>query len=338
MEEINILGIDIAKNVFSLCGVDQKEQVVFEKTVKRAKLVETVLQLKPKIIAIEACGSSQYWARHFMGLGIETKLMQAKFVKAYAKNQKNDRHDARAIAEACARPSMRFVGVKTIGHQDIQCIHRVRDRLIKNRTGLCNEIRGFLGEYGIILPLGVSHVKQKLSLYFEDPTLTARGQGMFRDLYDELVSINAMIDRCDQKIKAIYVEHKEVCDRMMKVEGIGILCATALLTVLSEPEVFENGRHFSSYLGLVPRQASSGGKTILRGISKSGNRYIRKLLIHGGRSASYAAMRKKNQRSLWIQNKLETRGPNKTAVAVANKNARIVWALVKHHTQYRSAA
>jgi transposase len=214
----------------------------------------------------------------------------------------------------------------------------MRERLVRNRTSLSNEIRGFLGEYGIIIAQGISHVKNKLPLYFEDSKLTMRGQAIFKDLYAELVDINQRIDQCDQRIQGIYMEHKKVCDAMMQVEGIGLLCATALLTILSQPEVFENGRHFSAYLGLVPRQVSTGGKTMLRGITKSGNGYIRKLLIHGARSAVFWSQRKENHRSKWIKNKLDTRGPNKTCVALANKNARVIYALVKNQTQYQKAA
>lgn len=340
MERINILGIDVAKNVFSICGLDESRKVVIESAVSRKKLLEKVMLLRPKIVAMEACGSSNYWARVFVKHGIETKLISAKFVKPFVKSQKNDAHDAVAIAEACSRPKMRFVSIGTIEHQDIQSIHRIRERLIDNRTSLVNEIRGLLSEYGIVLAQGIGHVRKNLPLILEDQEseLTARARLFFTEMNRELVELDDRIDHFDQQIDGIYQQHQSICDRMMQVEGIGIVTATALLTVLSQPHLFKNGRHFGAYLGLIPRQYSTGGRTTLRGITKHGNQYLRKLLIHGARSVINWSSRKTDARSIWIRQKLADRGHNKTCVALANKNARILWALLAHDQDYRKAA
>ena len=297
-----------------------------------------------------ACSASPLWplpsqmtqarARLFLRHGLTVKMINAKFVKPYAKNQKNDANDACAIAEACSRPNMRFVSIATVEHQDIQSIHRIRERLIDSRTRLTNEIRGLLSEYGIILAQGVGQVRKQLPRILEDAEseLTTRARMFFENMRLELIEMDKRIQDLDAQIDAIYVEHKETCDRMMKVEGIGVLTATALLTILSQPHVFENGRHFGAYLGLVPRQYSTGGKTTLRGITKGGNTYIRKLLVHGARSAIHWSGRKTDLRSQWIRQKVSDRGHNKACVALANKNARIVWALLAHDQEYNKAA
>jgi len=310
MKEISVLGVDLAKNNFSLHGIDKQGQVLFRKMVRRAQLVETVVKLKPTLIGIEACAGAHFWARTFGKLGLSVRVIAPQFVRPYVKSQKNDGHDAAAIVEAITRPHMRFVPIKEIAHQDIQCIHRVRSRLIRNRTRLSNEIRGLLGEYGFVLPLKVYSVKRQLPLILEDAEneLTDRSRSFFQDLLQELYELEERIAVYDKKIRGVAQEHKEVCDRLLEVPGVGILTATAILSAVSDPHLFKNGRHLAAYFGLVPRQISTGGKTILRGITKHGDRHIRTLLIHGARATMRHSKNKTDKRSLWIQKKIETRG------------------------------
>lgn len=340
MKEVSVLGIDLAKNHFSLCGVDEKGQEVFRKSVRRNQLVKTVIQVKPKLVVVEACGGAHHWCRVFTSHDLKVKMIAPKYVKPYVKSQKNDHHDASAIAEAATRPHMRFVPQKQIAHQDIQCTHRIRFRLIQNRTRLCNEIRSFLMEYGIVLPLGVSVLQRELSLLCGQPPehMSSRTIDLFRTLYEELVDLQERIKVYDQKIDAIVKEHKEVCTRLMEIPGVGPITATAVLSTVSDPHVFQNGRHLAAYLGLVPRQVSTGGKTVLRGITKHGDCYLRTLLIHGARTTLRHAVGKKDKQSLWIQEKIKTRGSNKACVAAANKTARILWNMLAKDQTYRKAA
>jgi transposase len=340
MKEISVLGIDLAKSIFHFYGVDEHGKAVVSKKVRRGQVLETVAKLAPTLIGLEACPGSNYWARAFRKLGLDVRIIAPQFVKPYVKSQKNDAHDAEAIVEAMMRAHMRFVPIKEIAHQDIQCIHRVRSRLIRNRTRLSNEIRGLLAEYGIVFPLKIYSVKKKMPLILEDAEneLTDRSRSFFQELLFELYDVEKRIAVYDQKIQEVYIERKEVCDRLLEVPGVGILTATAILSAVSDPHQFKNGRHLAAYFGLVPRQVSTGGKTILRGITKHGDRHIRTLLIHGARATMRHSKNKTDKRSQWIQKKIETRGVNKTCVAIANKNARIIWNLLAKNERYRKAA
>jgi transposase len=267
-------------------------------------------------------------------------MVAPQFVAPYVKSQKNDGHDAAAIVEAITRPHMRFVPVKEVPHQDIQSTHRIRNRLVRNRTRLSNEIRGLLQEYGGVLPRTIFHVREGVPRILENPELelTDRTRELFRDLLDELRDLEERIAGYEAKIRAIYREQKDTCDRLLAIPGVGILTATAVVSSLPEPRLFKNGRQYAASLGLVPRQASTGGKTILRGITKHGDRYLRTLLIHGARATIRHLGTKEDRRSRWIRQKLHTRGLHKTCVAIANKNARILWHLMAYHDTYRRAA
>jgi transposase len=340
MKNVSVLGIDLAKDVFSLHGVDDRGQEVLRRTVRRARLAETVAKLGPKVVGMEACPGAHYWARQFRKLGASVRMVAPQFVAPYVKNQKNDAHDAAAIVEAITRPHMRFVPIKEIHHQDIQSTHRIRHRLVRNRTKLSNEIRGLLQEYGIVLPRTLSSLREGLPRILEDADLevTDRTRELFQDLLGELRDLEARIAGYEARIRSIGREHKDVCDRLLEVPGVGILTATAVLTSLTDPSLFRNGRQYAASLGLVPRQVSTGGKTILRGITKHGDRYLRTLLIHGARATLRYAQKKDDRRNRWIRQKIETRGVNKACVAIANKNARILWHLMAHHDTYRKAA
>lgn len=341
MTKVTLLGIDTAKEIFQLHGVDASGKVVFKKKLKRAKLLEFITQMEPCTIVMEACGGSSYWGREFNKLGHEAKLISPQFVKPFVKSNKNDMNDAEAIVEAASRPNMRFVPIKTEEQQDVQCIHRVRERLIKNRTALVNEMRGLLAEYGVVAPKGITKIRALLSEIIGDDdnafNLTAILKELCADVYEELKDLDERVEKCNHKLEAI-ANTNSICERLMTVPGVGVLIATILFTVLSDPSLFKNGRHFAAFLGLVPRQYSSGGKQKLYGISKRGDKYIRKLLVQGARSVLLHAPKKDDKRSLWINKLNERRGGNRTCVAIANKNARIVWALVKNETEYKQAA
>src|SRR5262245_35093201 len=333
------LGIDLAKSVFQLHGVDKKGQVVVQKRVSRSKLRETVGQIPACVIGMEACGSAQYWAREFQQLGHPVKLISPQFVKPYVKGNKNDRRDAEAICEAVSRPHMRFVPLKTVESQDIQAIHRLRSRLIKERTALVNQVRGLLAERGIVIAQGITRLRQQLPTIVEDldNELTPLSREVIQELCDQLVALDERIARADRLVQRVFTESAS-CQKLAQVEGIGPVVATALVAAVGNAKEFANGRHLAAWLGLVPRQCSSGGKERLLGISKRGDRYVRTLLIHGARATVHRARLKTDARSRWIMRLEQRRGKNIATVAIANKNARIAWALLTSDAKYRKAA
>lgn len=334
--KITLLGIDIAKNVFELCGVDKTGRTVFRKSVYRSELLKVISQLPACTIAMEACASSHYWARQFQNLGHEVKLISPQFVKPFVKSNKNDVNDAEAITEAASRPNMRFVPIKQTIQQDIQSLHRMRQRNVRNRTALSNQIRGLLLEYGIAVPYGITRLRKMLPVILEDKedNLTPIMKELCQELYEELILLDEKIALYDKKIVWI-AKDNPICQKLMAIEGIGPLIATSLLTVLSNAKLFKNGRHFAAFLGLVPRQQSSGGKQRLLGISKRGDCYIRMLLIQGAQSALQQAKRKLTERNKWILDVKERCGTNKASVALANKNARIAWSLIANNSNYQ---
>jgi transposase len=339
MENIIVLGIDIAKNVFQLHGVDDKGKPLLRKRLTRTKLIEFIAKLSPCLIVMEACGGANHWCRKFKAMGHQVKLISPQFVKPFVKTNKNDRNDAEAIVEAASRPTMRYVSPKTIEQQDIQVVHRVRSRLVEERTALVNQTRGLLTEYGIIVSQGISVIRKALPEILEDAEndLSHFGRQLFFDLYEQICAQDKKIKEYDQKLEAIF-KSNDLCQKVSEVEGIGIISATAIVSTIGDPTVFKNGRHFAAFLGLVPQQSSSGNKERLLGISKRGDSYLRTLLIHGGRAVVQRAGSKEDHRSKWIRALKERRGANRAAVAVANKNARIVWSLLAKDEQYRKVA
>jgi transposase len=337
--DISVVGIDIAKRVFHLVGMDERGKIVMRKRCSRGEVLPLLANLGPTTIGMEACGGAHYWARRLREQGHEVKLMAPQFVKPYVKSNKNDMRDAEAIAEAVTRPSMRFVPIKDVAQQDIQALHRVRERLVTARTALVNEMHGLLAEYGIVLPKGMAKFRQALmsTLEAEHTKLTPLGQELFHKLFAELGKLDAELAYYQDKLEALAQAHP-VCQRLLTIPGIGPLTATALIAAVSDAGVFKNGRQFAAWLGLVPKQYSTGGQTRLLGISKRGDSYIRKLLIHGARATLRWARTKADRRSQWIRGLLERRGWNRTAVAVANKNARIVWALLSRGGVYGANA
>jgi transposase len=336
---VTTLGIDVAKSIFQLHGVDEHGKVVVQKRVPRSKLLETIAQLPACVIGMEACASAQYWAREFQKLGHTVKLISPQFVKPYVKGNKNDSREAEAICEAVSRPHMRFVPLKTVESQDIQAIHRMRSRLIKERTALVNQVRGLLAERGIVIAQGITKLRQHLPTLVEDEgnALTPLSREVMRELSEQLVALDERIARADRMVQRVFTENAQ-CQKLAHVEGIGPVIATALVAAVGNAQEFANGRHLAAWLGLVPRQCSSGGKERLLGISKRGDRYLRTLLIHGARATVHRARRKTDARSRWIVNLERRRGKNIATVAIANKNARIAWALLTREAEYRQAA
>jgi transposase len=334
-QNITTVGIDLAKNIFHLVGTDITGKIVWRKRLTRHALVPFLAQLPPVTIGMEACGGAHYWARQFHQQGHTVKLMAPQFVKPYVKSNKNDMRDAEAIAEAVTRPTMRFVPIKDVDQQDIQALHRVRERLIGERTALINEVHGLMHEYGIVMPKGVSKFRQAVveKLESEKDKLTTLSQELFWKLVKEFAALEDQIAFYQEKLETLATTHPE-CQRLMTIPGIGPITATALIAAVGDVRVFKNGRQFAAWLGLVPKQHSTGGQSHLLGISKRGDSYLRKLLIHGARATLRWVKLQTDRRSQWIRGLLARRGWNRTAVAVANKNARIVWALLRRGGVY----
>jgi transposase len=337
--DISVLGIDIAKNVYQLHGVDSRGKPLLKKKVRRGELLNFLTTINPTRVVMEACGGANYWSRAIGCLGHEVNLISPQFVKPFVKTNKNDANDAQAICEAASRESMHYVSAKSIEQQDIQAIHRVRERIIKNRTALSNQIRGLLAEYGVVLPKGLSQIRGQLMSILEDGSneLSTRGRALFKELYDEFLIVDKQVLFYDKQLEELFSENP-LCKRLSEIEGIGVISSTALVSSIGDPKVFKNGRQLSAWLGLTPKQHSSGGKTVLLGISKRGDCYLRKLLVHGARAVVYRARSKTDERSVWVNAIASRRGFNKACIAVANKNARIVWALLNYGTEYKKVA
>lgn len=284
---------------------------------------------------MEACGGAHHWARKLQQLGHTVKLMAPQFVKPYVKSNKNDAADAEAICEAVSRPTMRFVPVKNVEQQAVLALHRVRQGFVKARTAQANQIRGLLAEFGLVIPQGINHLADRVPQLIEDASNELPGS--FRQLIDRLMEhlkvLDQQVDDLDVQIKAWH-RASEASRRLEQVPGIGPLTASALAATAGDAKNFDNGRQFAAWLGLVPKQHSSGGKATLLGMSKRGDTYLRTLLIHGARAVIYRAMQK-NDPDSWLVKLIARRNVNVAAVALANKTARIVWALLAHQREFR---
>jgi transposase len=337
--EIKVLGIDLAKQSFQLHGIDESGQTVLRKKLTRAKLVAFIAQLPPCLIGLEACGGAHHWVRIFKQFGHTVKMMAPQFVKPYVKSNKHDAADAEAICEAVQRPSMRFVPEKNIEQQDMQSLHRIRSQIVARRTAQGNQIRGLLLEYGIIAPKGINQLRKQLPLILEDADngLSDLFRELLNELYVEMVHLDRRVEALEKKLK-LMSEQNEDCRLLQTIPGIGLLISTALVAAIGDAGAFNNGRELAAWLGLVPRQHSTGGKATLLGISKRGDSYLRMLLIHGGRAVVRVANKHQDRRNCWVSELDRRRGRNITAVAVANKNARIAWAVLSKRTAYQAAA
>lgn len=336
MNEITILGIDLAKNTFQLIGVDKHHKVMMKRRCHREKLVEIVTNLPARTtILMESCGTSNYWGRRFQEMGHAPKLISPQHVTPYVANHKNDYKDTEAIIEVGTRPRTKFVQIKTIEQQDIQSIHRVRERLVSNRICLSNQIRGLLLEYGIVIPKSfsnlTSHMVELLSEKNNGVSETIRE--ILFDIYDEFRGLSERITQYDKKIEVISNE-QESCKLLKTIPGIGPITATALYASMGNGSQFKNGREMAAQIGLVPKQHSSGDRQILLGITKKGNRDLKQLLIHGARAVVAKAGKKEDKRSRWI-NKLATKKHfNVVATALANRTARMAWAVLQTSQPY----
>lgn len=335
------LGIDLGKNNFHLWGVDEAEQVVLKKKLRRGKFLEQLANMPPCLVGMEACGGAHHWAREIAKHGHEVKLMAPQFVKPYVKSNKNDYNDAEGICEAVGRPNMRFVAVKSVEQQNLLSLHRIRQAAVKARTAQVNQIRGLLAEYGIVVGKGIGQVRRCLPTILEEAEnrLPDLLRALLGELYEQWCEQDERISGYDRRINALFKE-QEASQRIEAVEGVGPLGATAIVATFGDGKQFGNARQFSAALGLVPRQHSTGGEARLLGISKRGDRYIRTLLVHGARSVVNAVLTKNkgDARSRWIRRIATERGKNRAAVALANKNARIIWALLSRGETYKAAA
>src|ERR1022692_103611 len=334
--KITTVGIDLAKNLFQVHGVDERGKAVLRKQLRRAQVAVFFGTLPPCVIGMEACASAHHWARTLQRFGHTVRLMAPQFVKPYVKTNKNDVADAEAICEAVGRPNMRFVPIKNIEQQAILSVHRVRQGFVKARTAQANQIRGLLGEFGLVIPQGIYNVAKRVPEILEDASNELPVP--FRHLIDRLTAHLKELDRqvkeFEQEIIAWH-RSSEFSRKLEKIPGIGPLAASALVASIADARSFKNGRQVSAWLGLVPRQNSSGGKATLLGMSKRGDAYLRTLLIHGAGSAIITAKNKVDNTDGWLANLLNRRHPNIAAVALANKDVRTMWAILAHGREFR---
>ena len=333
--KVTTIGIDLAKSVFQVHGVDEHGKPVIKKQLKRHQMAEYFVNLPPCLIGMEACGGAHHWARKLRSMGHTVRLIAPQYVKPYVKSQKNDAADAEAICEAVARPNMRFVAIKHVDQQSVLALHAARAGFVKARTALSNQIRGLLAEFGVVVPKGLSHMATRVPEALEDASneLTGMVRLLIEGLLTQLKNLDVLAKKLEQQIK-VWSRQSEEAQRLEQVPGIGPMTATALVASLGDVSHFEDGRQVSAWLGLVPRQHSSGGKTVLLGITKRGDSYLRTLLIHGARAAILAAQKRKDAPPAWLASLLARKHPNVAAVALASRNARIAWALLAHKRDY----
>lgn len=315
------------------------EKAVHRSKVSRPSLLQAIERLRPRLVVMEACASAHHWARQLLAKGIAVKLISPQFVAPFVKTNKNDRNDAEGIVEAASRPAMRFVAVKSIEQQDIQALHRLRELYVHQRTAVINHVRGALAERGLIIGKSPAafHRAMPAVLACEDCEITADCRGLLLDALQHLQTIEQRIDDADARVKHL-MTRSDLCQRIGQIEGVGPLTATAVVAAVGDAKAFKNGRHLAAWLGLVPRQYSSGGRSRLCGISKRGDAYLRTLLIHGARSVLRWVGNKQDARSRWLRDLIDRRGFNCAAVALANKNARAIQAVLSGERGYRPAA
>ena len=333
---VTLIGIDLAKSVLQVCAVNQKGKVVFNRQVRRNRLIALLMNYPDAVIAMEACSGSNYWGRELEPRGFTVRLIPPQHVKPFVKGNKNDRNDAFAITEAARRPHLRFVRPRTVAQTDLIQVHRVIDRKVRQRTALINQIRGFLGEYGVVIARGKERLWHALPEVLEtaDNGLTPSARELIAELRQEWADLEEAIGRLDKHIKA-QSQTDEAAWRLMQIKGVGQRIATAAVAYAGNGHNYRNGRHFAANLGLVPKEHSSGGKQQLGGMSKRGNRYLRRLLIQGAWTVVRYADRGDDRLSRWAVTLIERRGKHKAVVAVANKMARIIWSMLYHRTDYQ---
>ena len=331
---IAVLGVDLGKNSCSLAGLDATGAVVLRRRMTREGVVAFAAALPGCIIAMEACCGAHYLGRTLADQGHEIRLMSPEYVQPYVKAQKTDDRDAEAIAEAATRPTMRFVTLKSEAQLDLQVLHRARERLVHERTALINQLRAVLLERGVTLPKGRPGLARRLDkLVASGLTISARADRLLKDLREEWVGIDQRIKAYDDEFASLTREDAQA-RRLATIPGIGAINATALLAAVGDASAFAKGRDLAAWLGLTPRQHSTGGKTKMLGISKRGNRYLRKQLIHGARAALPHLAAKPNALGVWLQHLLARAHPNVVVVALAAKLARITWAVLRNEKDF----
>lgn len=335
---IETLGIDIAKNVFQLHGVSRNGRVVLKRRVMRDQLLDVIAQIDRCTIAVEACTGAFYWARKFEALGHQVKIISPQYVKPFVRRQKNDGNDAEAICTAARQPHITFVPKKSVEQQDIQALHRARQRMVNHRTAIVSQIRGLLLDRGFAFAKSITRARRLIPdiLANFDNQLTPMARDAIGELYDLFRDLDRRISSFDKKIDRVFRE-SEACQRIAKIKGVGPKTATAIVAAIGDGAEFKNGRHLAAWVGLVPRQYSSGDRKVLMGISKRGNQHLRSLLVHGARAVVRTAPSQTDHNNQWVNQLRERRGFNRATVAVANKNARIIWAVLRTGEPYRAA-
>ena len=328
-KDAKVYGIDIGKNVFHFVGMDDKGRPVQKGKLSRRTIFSFFETADRALIGMEACPGSQWLARKLLALGHQVKIIPAQFVKPFVKSNKNDTLDAEAIAEAVCRPTMRFVKVRTPTQIDMQALHRVRSRLVSGRTRLVNQMRALCQECGVVMPQGIRAFRSEITSICEDSgnDLTPHMRCIVTDLIEELSELEKRIDRVTREIEAA-AARDEMARRLTTIPGIGPLSATALLAAVGDGKQFRKARDLAAWLGLVPRQYSTGGKPTLLGISKRGNPYVRRLIIHGARACLIHMKSARDRFGEWIEKLRARMHPNKIVVALANKIARIAWVIL----------
>jgi transposase len=333
--KVTTTGIDLAKNAFQVHGVDERGKAVLKKQLKRGQVMAFFANLPPCLIGMEACSSAHYWARKLEVLGHTVKLIAPQFVKPYVKTNKHDAADAEAICEAVARPNMRFVPIKTTEQQAILSVHRARQGLVKARTAQANQIRGLLSEFGIVIPQGMAHIGKRLPEILEDGNeLPGAFRHLLQRLGEHLQELDRQVAALEHEIQCWHRDH-EASRRLAGIPGLGPLTASALVATAGDGKSFTRGRQMAAWLGMVPKQHSTGGKSTLLGISKRGDSYLRTRLIHGARAVIAQVERHPERAQPWLQRLLARRPKNVAVVALANKNARIAWALLAGGDNYQ---
>lgn len=334
MKRINILGIDLAKKNYQIHGINKDQDEVINKKLSRTRLIDFVTNLDPCVVAMEACAGAHYLGRLFQDLGHQVKLLPPQYVKPFVYTNKDDDADARAIVEASTKKAIHKVPVKEAEQQDIQFIHRLRERFVKTKNAVSNEIRAMLFEYGIVIPKGDHVLIHKRQELLNNNRLSLMAKETLIILFKEFhASLNGKREQ-EKRLREI-ARKDSVCRTLLQVPGIGVITATALIASVTDPNVFKNGRAMSAWLGLVPKHTGTGGKNKNLNMSKRGDQYLRYLLIHGARAVLRTTKDKKDALSLWCNALIERRGYNKACVALANKNARIIWAMLSTGQPYR---
>jgi transposase len=333
MKKITTVGLDLAKQVMAVCAMDAEGRIVMRKVLRRDQLLRWTGALPSCVVSMEACGGAHYWARELIRQGHTVRIIAAEFVQAFRKSGKNDANDAEAICTAVRQANMRFVTMKSVEQQAALCVHRLRQGLVEERTALINRLRGLLTEFGVVAPLSPEKLRRELARCQDpdDVRLPAMVRQLVGDQMTALDQLDARLASYAEKIAA-QAHQSEVAQRLQTIAGVGPTTAAAMVATVGDAKDFRNGRQFAAWLGLTPKQHSTGGKTRLGRITKRGDAYLRTLLILGAKSALQAALRKppeaRHRLHHWIVAVLSRIGYHKTLVAIANKHARIIWALL----------